>query len=212
LGEIYFDLTKDVEDVLSGLRSYSEKLGLNLRRKENRFKWFLASMLFAKRISAEIAKKTFRGFVRERLTTPDKLIEAGWDRIVDVLDSGGYVRYDFSTATNILDNMRFLVKEYEGDVDKIHKRAKDSKDLEKMLMEFKGFGPMAVNIFLRELRGIWAKADPQPSRFALETAKKLGIKDLSKIKDLESKLVRLHLEYCKKQRCTKCPVREFCGR
>ena len=132
-------MTKDVEDVLSGLRSYSEKLGLNLRRKENRFKWFLASMLFAKRISAEIAKKTFRGFVRERLTTPDKLIEAGWDRIVDVLDSGGYVRYDFSTATNILDNMRFLVKEYEGDVDKIHKRAKDSKDLEKMLMEFKGF-------------------------------------------------------------------------
>lgn len=205
-------MSKSIERVLDRLKNYSEELGLNLRRKEDRFKWFLASMLFAKRISAEIAKKTFREFVREELTTPNKLIEAGWDRIVDILDSGGYVRYDFSTATNILDNMKFLVKEYGGDIDRIHERAKNSKDLERKLMEFKGFGPVAVNIFLRELRGIWTKADPQPSKFALEIAKKLGIEDLGKIKYLESKLVRLHLEYCRKQKCTKCPVREFCKR
>ena len=205
-------MSKSIERVLDRLKNYSEELGLNLRRKEDRFKWFLASMLFAKRISAEIAKKTFREFVREELTTPNKLIEAGWDRIVDILDSGGYVRYDFSTATNILDSMKFLVKEYGGDIDRIHERAKNSKDLERKLMEFKGFGPVAVNIFLRELRGIWTKADPQPSKFALGTAKKLGIEDLDKIKYLESKLVRLYLEYCKKRRCTDCPAHKFCKR
>jgi len=40
--------------------------------------------------------------------------------------------------------------------------ALDSKDLERRLIEFKGFGPTAVNIFLRELRGIWSKANPPP--------------------------------------------------
>jgi len=36
------------------------------------------------------------------VTSPDAILEAGWDRLVEVLDSGGYTIYDFSTATNLL--------------------------------------------------------------------------------------------------------------
>ena len=90
-----------VEDALSKLKNYSKKIGFDLSLPEDRFKWFLASILFAKRISAEIAKKTYKRFEEECLTTPKDISEAGWDRLVKVLDSGSYVRYNFSTASNL---------------------------------------------------------------------------------------------------------------
>ncbi|KYH38364.1 MAG: cytoplasmic protein [Candidatus Bathyarchaeota archaeon B26-1] len=195
-----------VEAALSELRSYSEELGLDLTKPEDRFKWFLASILFAKRISAEIAKRTYRRFEEEGLTTPERILEAGWDRLVQVLDSGGYVRYDFSTASNLLKIMEDLIEKY-GDLEGLHEESSDPEDLEKRLREFKGFGPVGVNIFLRELRGRWEKAKPKPSRMAVETAQRIGLR---KIEPHESALVRLNLEYCKKRRCGECPVQEHC--
>ena len=192
--------------VLSGIKTYSKELGLDLSKPEDRFKWFLASILFAKRISADIARRTFLRFVEEGLTTPEAILEAGWDRLVEVLDSGGYVRYDFSTASNLLEIMGKLKREY-GSIDELHEVASDPRDLERRLMEFKGVGPVCVNIFLRELRGIWSKADPKPSNLAVKVAERLGLKD---VKSYESQLVRIYLEYCKKRKCDSCPVRTFC--
>jgi len=195
-----------VRDQLSELESYSEELGLDLSKPEERFKWFLASILFAKRISAEIAKKTYRQFEDERLTTVDRILEAGWDRLVQVLDSGGYVRYDFSTASNLLGIMKEL-KEGYGDLEGLHSQSSGPADLERRLMKFKGIGPVGVSIFLRELRGIWEKAEPEPSGMAIQTAQRIGLED---IKPCESALVRLNLEYCKKRECLRCPVRNYC--
>jgi len=195
-----------VEERLSSLKSYSEELGLDLTKPDDRFKWFLASILFAKRISAEIAKKTFRRFEAEGLTDPERILEAGWDRLVEILDSGGYVRYDFSTASNLLAIMKRLKEEY-GDLERLHRESSSPADLEKRILRFKGIGPVGVNIFLRELRGVWEKARPKPSKMAVETARRIGMK---KIEPYESALVRLNLEYCKKHRCEECPVKEFC--
>ena len=195
-----------VREKLSQLPSYSEELGLDLSKPEDRFRWFLASILFAKRISAEIAKKTYRRFDDEGLITPEKILEAGWHRLVQVLDSGGYVRYDFSTASNLLNIMKELKESY-GNLETLHRESTSPKDLETRLLEFKGVGPTCVNIFLRELRGIWRNAKPKPSRMAIKTAQRIGVKD---IEPHESALVRLNLEYCKKRRCRECPVREQC--
>ncbi len=71
---------------------------------------------------------------------------------MEVLDSGGYVRYDFSTASNLLEAMSKLVNEY-GDLEKLHEASANPKDLERRLMGFKGIGSVGANIFLRELRG-----------------------------------------------------------
>lgn len=195
-----------VEEELSRLSTYSEELGLDLTKPEDRFKWFLASNLFAKRISAEIAKRTYRRFEEEGLTTPESILDAGWDQLVQVLDSGDYVRYDFSTATNLLRILGELKEEY-GCLEKLHRKSKDSKDLEKRLQEFKGIGPVGTNIFLRELRGIWEKAKPKNSRMAVEVAKRLGVENTEAY---ESALVRLNLEYCKKRRCEECPAENYC--
>ena len=195
-----------VDAILSKLQSYSEELGLDLTRSEDRFKWFLASVLFAKRISAEVAKKTYRRFEEERLNTPERILAAGWDRLVEVLDSGGYVRYDFSTASNLLKIMEELKEKY-GDLEELHRKSNSPRDLEKRLQEFKGVGPVGVNIFLRELRGIWEKAKPKPSRMAIKIGQRIGLKD---VELRESVLVRLNLEYCKKRKCLKCPVQHHC--
>jgi endonuclease III len=199
-------LSLSVEEELSQLSTYSEELGLNLTRPEDRFKWFLASILFAKRISADIAKRTYNRFEEEELTTPDIILAAGWDRLVQVLDSGGYVRYDFSTATNLLRIMERLKEKYE-DLEGLHRGSTNPEDLEKRLKEFSGVGPVGVNIFLRELRDIWEKAKPKPSKMAVKVAQRIG---LEKIEPYESALVRIKLEYCKKRQCEKCPVRNHC--
>jgi len=100
--------------ILKKVKTYSEELNLDLRKPEDRFKWFLASILFAKRISAEIAKRTFRRFEEEGLVTPQAILKAGWDKLVQVLDSGGYVRYDFSTASNLIDISKNLLEKFKS--------------------------------------------------------------------------------------------------
>ena len=153
------------------------------------FKWFLASILLGKRISETIAKNTYKEFEKEGLLTPDKILKAGWNELVRVLDNGGYVRYDFSTASKLLEITKNLKKKY-GTLQNLHKKAKDSKDLEKRLSEFKGIGPVTVNIFLRELRCVWKKANPEVIDFVKSTAKKLNI-DLDKLNKKTWKFVRL---------------------
>jgi endonuclease III len=195
---------------------YSEELGIDLEsgKPEEIFKWFFASILFGKRISEDIAKRTYREFEKYDLLTPEKIERAGWDRLVEVLDSGGYARYDFSTATKLLEIMKhlkdseFLKRLYEG--------VKDSKDLEDKLTKFKGIGPVTVNIFLRELRKVWKKADPEVSKFAKLAGKNLGI-DLGKFnrnsKDfvrLECALLRIGKNFCRKRKCEECGFKAHC--
>lgn len=163
-------------------RPFSSSLGIDLRKgtEVQIFKWFLASVLFGKRISFQIAAKTYKQFEVCKVLTPKAITDTGWDGLVKILDDGGYVRYDFSTATKLLDLMAQLRQKY-GSLNELHRQAKDARDLENRLMEFKGIGPVTTNIFLRELRTMWKKADPEPLDFIKNQAVKLGI-DLSKFK------------------------------
>jgi endonuclease III len=196
---------------LSAVPSYPQEIGLDLTKEEDRFKWFLASILFARRISAQIAKRTYREFEKQGILTLESIMKAGWDKLVQVLDAGGYVRYDFSTASRLLDIASTLKQKY-GSLENLHAQARDAKDLERKLLQLKGVGPTTVNIFLRELRGIWAKARPEPSALAKEAAAKLKISEAElEASGVESALVRVALELCKKKRCPACPIREECS-
>ena len=198
----------NVKHTLSKLQSYSDELGFDLTKPEDRFKWLLASVLFAKRISAETAKETYLCFEQEELTSPDAILNAGWDRLVEVLDSGGYTRYDFSTARKLLGIAKTLKEKY-GSLEKLHAESTSPSDLENRLQEFKGVGPVGVNIFLRELRGIWEKAKPTPSPMAVLTAQRIGL-DPEDVEFHESQLVPLNLEYCRKHRSLECPLGNNC--
>ncbi len=45
----------DMREKVLRLITYSHELSLDLKREEDRFKWFLAPILFAKRISSKVA-------------------------------------------------------------------------------------------------------------------------------------------------------------
>ncbi len=157
---------------------YSEELGIDLKKNtdEELFKWFLASILFGARITESIAKNTYRAFEKYNLLKPKKILEAGWDFLVNpIMREGGYVRYDFKTSTKILKICETLIKEYGGSLKNLHDESKESKDLENRLLNFYGIGPVTVNIFLRELRPYWKKADPEPLPIVIKIAQKLGI-------------------------------------
>lgn len=131
-------------------------LGIDLasRREGERFKWFLACLLFGKPIQQEVAKRTYQEFVGEGLVTPEAILDAGWDRLVAVLDRGHYVRYDFSTATKLLEICRDLKERYGG-LAGLLSQARNERELADRLLQFKGIGPVTTRIFIRGARGTW---------------------------------------------------------
>ncbi|KPL05539.1 MAG: hypothetical protein AMJ73_00325 [candidate division Zixibacteria bacterium SM1_73] len=215
---------------------FSSSLGIDLSSADSEevLKWFFASILFGARISETIVINTYRQFEKENVLSAQKIVDTGWDGLVRILDDGGYVRYDFKTATKLLEIMRTLVELYQGDLNKLHLEAKDSSDLEKKLKNLgKGIGDVTVNIFLRELRGTWQKADPLPSDLVILSARnlkllsfKIGSKkeilnelksvyQKNKVKgkhlvDFEAALLRLGKDFCRKEKCETCVVKNFC--
>ena len=110
---------------------------------------------------------------------------------------------------------------------RVHSVASGSQDLERRLKGLgKGIGDVTASIFLRELRGVWEKADPYPTRLELLAGERLGILQkgltaenaLEQLKvfwvkngvreksfiDFETALLRLGKE-CRKGRCSVSP-------
>lgn len=157
---------------------YSEELGIDLSARRDRevFKWFLASVLYGGRIAQTIARNTYKAFEWYGLLTPRKIIGVGWEFLVDpIMREGGYVRYDGRKSTQILRDCEFLLSEYQGSFSRLHLLASSPKDLEERVQEFYGVGPVTANIFLRELRPYWHKADPEPLPVVRESARALRI-------------------------------------
>jgi endonuclease III len=216
--------------------SFSNALGIKLAEGRERqvFKWFLASFLYGARIPESIATRTYREFERQDVLTPQKIQDTGWDGLVQILDAGGYVRYDFSTATKLPAVSGDLISCYGGRLTDVHAAAEDPRDLESRLQNIgKGIGPVTANIFLRELRGIWPTADPLLSDPVVLSARHLGLLDkrvtnrekmLERLKeqwekaalrgatfvDFEAALVRLGLRYCRKEKHAACPMARWC--
>lgn len=195
------------------------------------FKWFIAAKLFGARISSTIAERTYREFERKNALSPERILAIGWGGFVALLDAGGYARYDFSTATRMLAIMHTLTDSYGGDLNRLHERAQGSVELERRLKELgSGIGEVTVNIFLREMRGVWPKARPSLSPLARSAAIDLGfvtpdagLEEVEAIwsrhrvsgfdfSDLEAALVRVGKEYCRKERHHACPFRDICNR
>ena len=136
----------------------------------------LAAVLFGARISGKIAVKTYTEFARAGLVSSGRILNAGWDDLVAVLGRGGYTRYNFKTADKLLEVSNTLLREYTGDLNSLHRLAADPLDPERRIKQLgKGVGDVTVNIFLREMRGIWPKAQPLPSKKLVKATRALGL-------------------------------------
>ncbi len=215
-------------------QKYSKILGINLKDEtdEETFKWFLASILFGAPITETSVIKTYKCFQKYDVLTPTRILEAGWDELVRILDEGSYTRYDFKTADKFLEVMQNLTADYGGSLNLLHSKASGTKDLEKRLKNLgKGIGDVTVSIFLRELREIWQKAKPDPTSLVVIAAKNLGIvrketseSDLKQLEgfwaknnvagksfiNFETALLRLGKDFCRKRKCVVCSVKSDC--
>ena len=216
-------------------KRFSTSLWINLSEADSieLFKWFLVSILFGARISESIVVKTYRQFEKKGIFSSQRILDTGWDGLVRILDDGGYVRYDFKTATKLLEIIGALQKQYKRGLNQLHREAKDSFDLEKRLKNLgKGIGDVTINVFLRELRGTWQKANPYPGELVVLAAKNLNFcsqnksrKDnLNELKsawqenqlegktfvDFETALLRLGKDFCRRRKCEICVVKNFC--
>lgn len=119
------------------------------------FRWLVACQLFGARISQEIAARAFQELDNAGLLTPQKLATADWQRLVDLLGAGGYRRYDESTARELIEMGRLASEKYGGKLTVLRDDLTSKKELADRAQEFKGIGPTAAKIFVRELAPAW---------------------------------------------------------
>lgn len=120
-----------------------------------------------------------------------RMKEASWQERVDALGRGGYRRYDERTATQLGDGAQLLLEKYGGDLRKLRAEADGDVDrLRSLLQEVPGLGPAGVNIFLREVQGIWTEAAPLLDPKALQGAAAIGLpeddRELARLVDTET--------------------------
>jgi endonuclease III-like uncharacterized protein len=120
------------------------------------FKWLVACDLFGRRISQDIAAAAFKELDKAGLLSPKKLAEADWQQLVDLLGAGGYKRYDESTARELIQLGNDAMQNYHGRLSRITD-GQDGKsaakaEIKSRVQEFKGIGPTAADIFVRELQ------------------------------------------------------------
>ena len=226
---------KTVEALLEKFgKRYSEVLGTNLDsgKDDEIFKWFLASILFGAPIIETSVIKTYKCFQKYEVLTPERILETGWDGLVRILDEGSYTRYDFKTADKLLEVMQNLMEKYNRSLNLLHSKASNAKDLENGLKDLgKGIGDVTASVFLRELREVWEKAKPNPTSLVVSAAENLGIvknkiaeNALKQLEDFwaknkvagesfvnfETALLRLGKDFCRKGKCSSCPVERDC--
>ena len=154
-------------------RLFSDELGIVAATQP--FRWLIAAILFGRRINETIAKRTYFALARRRLLTPYAIVRAGRDVLIAAMGEGEYVRYDNMTSDYLIGLSERLIDLYGGNVEAVHARAATPADLEAALLAFRGIGPVTLSIFLRELRGVWTKADPPLTEIELLAARRLGL-------------------------------------
>ncbi|WUD71703.1 endonuclease [Streptomyces sp. NBC_00510] len=109
-----------------------------------------------------------------RIRTPTA--GATWQRRRDVLDEGGYRRYDERTATRLGDAAQLLLDRYDGDLRKARAAADgDAERLCRLLREVPGIGPVGAGVFLREVQAVWPEFAPAFDGKVLQGAQRLEL-------------------------------------
>jgi hypothetical protein len=212
-----------VVDVLGG--RYSTELGIDVDHDEEEIeRWALAATLFGARISATIAQRTFPVLHAAGIHTIPQAGGCDLARLIELLDEGGYARYDLRTAER-LHAIAHALEAHDGRVSSLLDRP--PQELASALRALPGWGPVTVGLFLRELRGVRPGIEPPIDPRALGSAEHLGLLGCNgaealsglrlvahdahlDLRDLETALVRLSLAH--RRDVTRCPGGERCAR
>lgn len=146
------DAKKSVSD-----RIGAKDLGIDLSGDSDAeaFRWLAACLLFATRIKQELAADAFRMLDKKKLLTPRKLAKADWQRLVDLLGESNYRRYDEGKARELIKLGEDVMERYKGRLTRLVDGAETDREVRKRLQAFRGIGPTACDIFLRDAGPAW---------------------------------------------------------
>ena len=145
-------MVKDKKD-----RTDAADLGLDLSSDDDAglFRWLVACLLFGARISQDRAAAAFAELDGAGVLTPTGLADAPEHRLVELLDAGRYTRYDDSKAAELTQLAHDVLERYDGRLSRLPEGARTAKEVSERLQEFKGIGPVAADIFLRDAPAPW---------------------------------------------------------
>jgi hypothetical protein len=203
-------LARQVVDRLGG--RYSAELGIDVDAGDAEVeRWFVAATLFGTRIAAAVAERTFGVLSRAGLARIGQVRHIPTEGLMTCLDEGGYTRYDFRTADRLQALSEVIGERYGGQAAVIGQTFTTYPELRQALDALPGWGPVTIELFLRELRGVWPGAQPPLDQRAASGASHLGLggraqPDFPRLaqladqchidpRDLESGLVRLTLAH-----------------
>jgi len=190
---------------------YSTQLGIDVDRGDDEIeRWALAATLFGARISANIAERTFAVLEQAGVRSIADAGRRDIGELIELLDAGGYARYDLRTAERLHGIAGMLDARYGGRVTQVLDVGAD--ELWAALDALPGWGQVTVGLFLRELRGVRPEIEPPLDARALRAAEHLnllprgrgaGVRQLLDaaraagldVRDLEAALVRLSLAH-----------------
>ncbi|OPY26015.1 MAG: hypothetical protein A4E28_02729 [Methanocella sp. PtaU1.Bin125] len=178
----------------------SEMLSIDLSKGDSAYaKWLLAAILYSRPLPEEAALGSFETLEHRGQVSPAAIEEAGREQIMRVLEKNGYTRYGSTVAGEIVDAFGDLLKRYDGKLSRLYDMSEDSKDLERRVRSLgKGLDPVAAFVFLRDMRAVWPKANPEPAPRVRELMNTLDIDDLKEYaREHDIDLIRLETALCR---------------
>lgn len=209
---------------------FSAQVGIDVDRDDHEIeRWFLATTVFGNRIGSNIAVRTYRDLDRVGLSTIGDLASCDRDDVVEFLERGKYVHYDYRMASRLLALAEHAPRVLPGGIGDLVDRIEEPDRLRAALESLPGWGPVTTRAFLRELRGRRPGADLPVDPLAASASRHLGLSDLVTPfdvdglrhhaasahvdeRDLEAALVRVALAHhrsfdaCEKRSPTRCEL------
>lgn len=137
---------------------HPEDFGLTvLSGDDDLFRWFLLTYLLGKPIQSTVAVRTWQLFIEQKLDLPWAILALSDRRLVRVLHSGGYTRYQHVMTRALKACMQQLVNKYDGSLMLMVELSADEDELSKRLQELYGVGPKTAEIFMRETDELFAR-------------------------------------------------------
>ncbi|WDI43433.1 hypothetical protein [Bremerella sp. P1] len=157
--------------------TYAHQAGIRLRdAPAPLFQLLCESLLLSSRIEADQAVQATTALKQADLTTPRKMVEASWQKRVDVIAKHGHRRFDSRGSKQLGQTADLVLKRYYGDLRQLRAEAHHDVAQERRLLEqFKGVGSTGAEIFLREVQGLWGELYPFADAKVTSAAKKLEL-------------------------------------
>ena len=157
--------------------TYADEAGIQLKNEPMPLFQLLAlCMLASKPIAADVATKAAHEVFEAGIRTPDAVLHADRQSLIEAFGRAGYARYDESSATRLSDMATVVRNEYRGDLRNLAAECDaDRAKAHSVLQRFTGIGNTGADIFLREVQDVWTWVKPYFDERAITTAGELNL-------------------------------------